>query len=191
MSTGDVAILQNMSAPSRTEVKSVQVAADGQPVIFSTAHACLAAGLVDAPGVAPRDWRTLLDHCHNKWQLSDGSGLLLADLAAHGITTERVDARAGSIRGSAIGWPAYHIEGQTARLKENLEQHGVGFCTDLELTLAVLSRCVAWLFLPRRSPDYSAMALFRIPFCVCDRRFTAPGLKQAPWRRLAVKGGAT
>ena len=190
MSTGDTTQLHNMSAPSRTEVKSVQVPAGGQPVIFSMPHACLAAGLIEPVGADLRDWQALARRCYEKWGMENGTGSLLHGLAGSGITMERVDARAENIRGALIGWAAYHGDDQTAKLKEYLERRRAGFCDDLELTLAVLSRCVAGLFLPRRSPDYSARTLFLPPFCVCDRRFTAPTLKQAPWAKLGRKGGA-
>ena len=190
MNNRDITLLHNMSAPARTEVKSAQVPADGQLVIFSAPHACLAAGLIEAAGADLRDWHALVRRCYEKWGLENGSGLLFLDLAGCGITPERVDARAENIRGAMIGWAAYQGDDQTAKLKEYLERQGAGFCHDLELTLAVLSRRVAWLFLPRRSPDYSVGKLFQLPFCVCDRRFAAPTLQQAPWAELAGKGGA-
>ena len=100
--------------------------------------------LVEQPG------KSLADLAAEKW--GGSTGRLFADLEKRGITASSVQARLLDGKRVMIGW-SYEPQNQ---------QNGpeVKVCGNLEITLAVLSRCVNQIYFQNREPDFSWNTLF-------------------------------
>jgi hypothetical protein len=177
-----LAVLNNMCIPPYTKVKSVQYPVGARLTMFSLAHACLAEGLIEYR-LHPVNWRALSKTLDNTWARSVPA--FFDAMAAKGITHASIDRRAAQLTGCIIGWRSYYDGNTISPLLGHLETYGVGICPDLELTLAILSRSVAYMFIARRTPDYEWRTLTGNPLCVCDDRFSAPGINEEPWGAYA------
>jgi hypothetical protein len=93
-----------------------------------------------------------------------------------GITKETVDHEVRNLRGSIIGWT-----GENNRLLADT-QRAFGICPDLTITLIVLSRRIADIFIPSRETDFRWDVLFGSIFEIDDDSFPAPSLKDNPWK---------
>ena len=100
--------------------------------------------LTEQPG------RTLCDQAVEKW----GSSIdrFFADLEKHGITVQSIRSRSTGTKRVIIGW-AYEQQNKGNAIE-------VKICKDLELTLAILSRCVNQIYFQNREPDFSWNSLF-------------------------------
>lgn len=176
-------------------------------VLFSVPHACHALGLLDQPfprarrGATPlrtplHRWELLRKSCAEQWELEHGNQEFLSQLATLGITPASITARGETFRGAAIGWDPYRtlltaVEfapyspgGQTLIWNQaDLSPRPAAppaLCTDLELTLAILSRCVADLLIAHRTPSLAVDTLFATTFCTVDRRFADVAVQPLP-----------
>lgn len=147
--------------------------------LISLRHACLAAGLLEAPReVGVISWQVLGRIAEEKW----GSSIerFFSDARRVGATTQAADARAADLRGAVIGWSS--SAGAGAALPR-----GVEICADLTLTLAILGRRVADMFVASRPPDYSWPALFDNAFEFDDDLCDAPSVTEEPWCKFQWK----
>lgn len=162
----------------REPIPAVIEAAHGQLTVISLRHACLVAGLFDdlLPGTAI-NWQTLGDLIKKKWAGSVAA--FLQDAAKVGASIQKADACVSGLRGAVIGWAGVKDE----QFRPLIGPFGVS--QDLNLTLAILSRCVSDIFIPARAPDYSWATLFDGCFVFDATLGTAPRLTEAPWSRFA------
>lgn len=176
-------------------------------VLFSVPHACHVLGLLDDPFPRPRRgappkrtpverWEILRKTCAEQWELEKGDQEFLAQLATLGITPASITARGAMFHGAVIGWDPYRtflpaVERKAyaiaTRSMSGLEIDPIpipaaapALCTDLELTLAILSRCVADLLIAHRTPSLEVDTLFTTTFCTVDRRFADVAVQPLP-----------
>lgn len=94
--------------------------------------------------------RSLAELATEKW--GGSSERLFADLERRGISARSIKARALGKKQVIIGWNC--AEGDQKQPSE------IKYCSSIELTLAVLSRCVSQIFFQNREPDFSWNTLF-------------------------------
>jgi hypothetical protein len=145
----------NMSTPARTKVSSVQVAASGRIVAFSAGLVCAHRGVFaatdheQAVSAAAARWRHDLQLCLDEMRAGDPE----ASAAARWL---------GAWAGPVIGWSTSAAPppgcGRTV------------VCTDLDLTVAVLSRVEGSLLLPRHRARPTWARVFRPMFLLDDSR---------------------
>lgn len=152
------ALLHNMSAPPRTDVKCVQRAVHGRPVVFSLPHVLVAAGLlVPRIGPAYRFVQRIEKQARERW--GGCVDRLLEEAARQGcLDDERLRSRA-PLEGALIGW-----------VPTCAEEAPEGLCEDLTLTIQVLERCVGSLYLGAREPERTWRRLFSGPVAFDDPR---------------------
>lgn len=149
----------------------------GQPKVISLRHACLAAGLLDdVHKGAAVNWAVLGVLCKSKWAGSVEN--FFKDAAAVGTSVPSADAYVADLRGAVIGWTDDSVKSALP------SRWTFGFCPDLNLTLAILSRHVSDIFIAARAPDYSWPTLFDSYFVFDDGLGAAPQLTEAPWSRF-------
>ena len=88
------------------------------------------------------------DQAAAKWNRSVDA--FLSDLEKQGITRRSVEARGLGARRVMVGW-TYEPHKMSLPLR---------ICPDIELTLAILSRCVNQIFFKSRQPDFGWDVLF-------------------------------
>lgn len=144
--------------------------------VISLPHACLAAGLLETESKRRSvDWCRLAHLVQDKWAGSVERFLL--DAGTAGATFDRADAVAAALHGAVIGWAGPDSPSSPAAAP-------FGVCPDLNLTLAILGRRVANMFVAARTPDYSWSALFGSTFAFDDDLCEAPLLADQPWSRF-------
>ena len=100
--------------------------------------------------------KPLREAAAEKWERS--SDVLFKEFAGFGITQKSIASREVGLSRVVIGW-----EFDPQNRDRNL---AFGWCSDLELTLAVLSRCVGSIYFSDRTPDFSWDVLFNTGFLV-------------------------
>ena len=161
----------HMNVPSRTKVTSSQVAVSGRVLLFTTVGACfhhkLVADAREEPALAAAELRWRRD-----------VGRFLAEVRELGLLTSAADAALSTWPGPVIGWSPKlgRQDGPTRAI-----------CTDLGWTIAVLSRVVGPLLLPRRAPRLTWEQLFLSVFALDDTLVKMDF--ELPWddNRLAVR----
>jgi hypothetical protein len=144
--------------------------------VISLPHACLASGLLDdARNGEALNWLVLGEFVAKKWQSSVDS--FLTDAEKIGITKERVDHTVRDLKGSIIGWTGW----KDKQIRHALTSE-VGICPDLTITLGILSRRIADIFIPSREPDFSWDKLFGSSFEIDDDSFPSFTLEDDPWK---------
>lgn len=144
--------------------------------VISLPHACLAAGLLDdVRNGEALNWLVLGDFVAKKWQ--DSADNFLADLEKIGITKESVDRKVQNLKGSIIGWTGWKDKQIGHALTSEF-----GICPDLTITLGVLSRRIADIFIPSREPDFTWNTLFGSSFEIDDDFCPNFTLEDDPWR---------
>ncbi len=143
----------------------------GRTTVFSVPHAALAAGLFDPPTSSALSWGMLMAAIKVKWGRSSES--FLRDAACAGVTMDRVRIAASGLPPGLIGWS------RPASIKKSETPFGV--CSDLVLTLAVLSHRAGNLILRSREPDFSWTRLFGGMYEVNERMEVAPTFYDKPW----------
>jgi len=160
----------------RTQRWGQLIPVHGQTSIISLPHACLAAGLLETAGVRQTLSRSSLSMlAQEKWQGSVDR--FFNDAARLGVDQRSAGRRARDLGGAIIGWHPAGCQGTPD------DEVRLGICSDLNLTVAVLSCCVDYIFISTRVPDFSWAALFGKAFACDDDLGPAPALDQAPWRQ--------
>lgn len=142
--------------------------------VFSLPHACLAAGLLKPAAGASLNRPALTKLTEKKWKKN--VNLFLADAGRIGITEDSVHKAGENMSGACIGWDA--------RLYVPGHDMIQGYCPDLNLVLAILSRRTGNIFFAARKPDFGGHTLFQDPFEVDEDLGPAPSLDQAPWSKF-------
>jgi hypothetical protein len=193
--------------PSYTTFTCNHRVPEGVHVLFSVPHVCHALGWLGNPfahpfrGYPPRRtpverWDILKARCAGHWHLEQGHQEFLTQLATLGITLESISARGAAFHGAVIGWDpdrtiltaaerdsSSNTPGSLIWTRSDLSPRPTtppGLCTDLELTLAVLSRCVSDLLIAHRTPSFTVDTLFAATFCTVDRRFAEVPVQPLP-----------
>lgn len=143
----------------------------GRTTVFSIPHAALAAGLLDPPMSAALSWESLMGAAKSKWGRSAEE--FLRDAANAGVTMASVRGAASRLPHALIGWP------RQIGLKKS--DSTFGLCSDLALTLAVMSHRAGNLILRSRQPYFSWVGLFGGIFEVDEPISRAPLLSSEPW----------
>jgi hypothetical protein len=160
--------------PIEAEIKPVY----GRATIFSAPHACLAAGLIGEELSEGQvvNWEHLKELADTKWDHSVDR--FLADAKTLGVNSKSQVGNGDALRGAIIGWTFSDTPISSLTVKE------WGFCSDLDLTLAILSRRVGDIFIGAREPDLSWDTLFGSCFAVDEELGPAPDLLSEPWNRF-------
>jgi hypothetical protein len=88
----------------------------------------------------------------------------------YGVTREGIEARAKLFNGFIIG-QRFKIDHTVKNWKaENSKLLEIDLCQDLELSLAIISRLVGHMFLPKRPSDFEQNHLFDSVFVTDDPR---------------------
>lgn len=150
----------------------------GRTTIFSIPHAALAAGLLDPAESGALSWETLMGAAKLKWGRSAEG--FLRDVAKAGITPASVRSAASKLPHALFGWP------RQIGLKKS--DRTCGLCSDLSLTLAVMSHRAGNLILRSRQPDISWAGLFGVMLEVNEPLGKAPLLSSKPWSGFRWEG---
>lgn len=144
----------------------------GAVTLFSLAHACLAAGLLEQPpGEEKPLWFKLNDQAQRQWR---GSVERFFEAAATiGLSRERILGYSSGCIGAVIGWHQMpHQVGSAYALR---------VCPDVEITVAILSRCIGDMFIGSREPDLAWDRLFERNFAADADLAPATDLTCSPW----------
>lgn len=142
---------------------SSQIAVEGHVTVFDLTRCCVAVGLLPRPNLPDiNDFRDAVERApQERW--GGDVDRFLRSVRGRGVSRSRLEQSVAPIRGAVIGWPL--------RAGEFVPGVRYELSADLVLTLAVLSRRVGDLFLPRRAPAWTWEGLFGSGFAVADRRF--------------------
>jgi hypothetical protein len=160
--------------PVEAEIKAV----NNRTTVFSLPHACLAAGLLGEglKQLEVSDWHCLQELANEKWGQS--MERFFSDLKSLGVTSETVVLKSIWTQGAIIGWS---FPGE-APIRPRMGL--LRICPDLDLTLAVLSKRVADIFISTRDPDFRWDNLFGSGFEIDEDVIQAPDLFSDPWKRF-------
>jgi hypothetical protein len=169
--------LHNAGAACRTQVV-LEVRPVFGAVTVSLAHCLRLKGVID-PGLECR----LVDYSGLVGAALRWAGDLTAPSFWHkleplGCSPEAVEASAREFGGARIGW-AMRVYPQASTVSSFPADGRV--CTDLCLTVAILSRRAGNLFLGYREPDYSWEQLFEWAFAADDPCLAARSISCEAW----------
>lgn len=158
--------------PIDAEIKSVF----GR-VVFSLPHACLAAGLIgkDLSNGQMLNGKLLAELSCQKWDNSVER--FFDDLKIIGLDRDRLFKRETAFRGALIGWTF------TFKSPDNVALKIWRVCSELDLTILMLSKRVGDIFISSREPDLSWDSLFGSYFGIDEDINSASDLLSDPWNR--------
>ncbi len=120
------------------------------PVTHALMGFVLPVALEQAGLLEQQPGRPLAELAAEKW--GGSTDRLFADLERCGISPRSVKARALGVKRVIIGWSCPE--------NQQKPEGEIRFCRSIEVTLAVLSRCVNQIYFQNREPDFSWNALF-------------------------------
>lgn len=153
--------------PIDTQVRPVF----GRTTVFSIPHAAVATGLLELPRSGALTWDVLMEAAKARWGRS--ADRFLRDAAKAGISMASVREASLKLPHALLGWPR-----QAGLLKRDKT---FGLCSDLALTLAVMSKRAGHLVIRSRKPDFGWGILFGDPFEADEPLISAPLLSNEPW----------
>ena len=170
--------LHNMSVPPRTQVL-LEVRPVFGAVLVSLSHCLRLKGVID-PGLK-HEFSDCLDVAEaalrwaGRWTLES----FWRKVGPLGCNPGAVGAAATGFGGARIGW-AIEICPPIPNTLLDVPAYN-RICTDLSLTVAILSRRAGNLFLSYREPEYSPEQLFRWAFVADDPSLTARSISWNEW----------